>query len=93
VLEQSDLFLGELDLALGRRLLEPQQPLVLGEQTVALPHPAHAAGGHLQALEPQFLLDPHRSMAGMGERVVEDRLLDLGRDPIEMRASGAGQAI
>jgi len=38
-----DLLLAELDLALGGGLLEPQQPIVLGEQAIALPHAAHPA--------------------------------------------------
>ena len=41
---------GEPDLALGGGLLQPQQPLVLGEQAVALPDLAHSAGRDLDAL-------------------------------------------
>ena len=41
-LQQPDLLLAELDLALGRGLLQAKQPLVLGQQPVALPHPAYA---------------------------------------------------
>jgi len=51
-LEQADLFLAELEPALGGGLLQPQQPLVLGEKPVAHPHAADAAGRDLDALEP-----------------------------------------
>src|SRR6266849_3073801 len=92
-LQQPGLLFGELDLALRRCLLEPQQPFVLGEQAVALPHPAYASGRHLNALEPELLLNPGRAVAGIRERMVEDRLLDLGRDPVRMWSLGAGQPI
>jgi hypothetical protein len=39
------------------------------------------------------LFDPHRAVARMHERVVEDGLLDLGRDPVGVRSPGAGQAV
>ena len=51
-LKQADLFLAELEPALGGGLLQAQQPLMLGEQAVAHPHPADAAGRDLDALEP-----------------------------------------
>lgn len=88
--EQSGLFLGELDFAFGGGLLQPQQAFVLGQEAVPLPHPAHAAGGDLDALEPEFLLDADRAVTGMDEGMVEDRLLDLGRDPVGVRPLGAG---
>jgi hypothetical protein len=93
-LQQPGLLFAEFDLALRRRrLLQTQQPLVLGEQAVALPHPAHAARGHLDALKAQLLLDPGRAVAGMRQRMIEDRLLDLGRDPVGMGPLGAGQPV
>ena len=55
--EQSDLVLPEFDLALGGGLLQTQQPLVLGEQVVALPDPANPACGDGHALKAKFLLD------------------------------------
>jgi hypothetical protein len=56
--ELTDLFGAERDLARSAFFLQPQQALVLGQQTVALPHAAHAAGGDLGAFEAQFLFDP-----------------------------------
>lgn len=92
-LQQPGLLLRQLDQAFGGGLLQPQQALVLGEEVVALPDAAHAAGGDLEALQPQFLFDPERAMAGMGEGVIEDRGLDLGRDPVRVRTLGAGQPV
>jgi hypothetical protein len=42
----------------------------------------HAAGGHLQPLEAQLLLDVGGAEAGMGQRVIEDRLFGRGGDAI-----------
>lgn len=53
-----------------------------GEQAVALPDAAPAARGDLDAAQHQLLGDPHGAMAGVGQRVVEDRLLDRGADPV-----------
>ena len=92
-LQQPDLLIGQLERALGGGLLEAQQALVLGQQPVTLPDAADAAGGDLDAAQHQLLSDPQRAMAGMGERVVEDRLLDLGRHPVGVRAAGAGQPV
>ena len=41
----------------------------------------------------QLLLDPHRAVAGMRQRMVEHRLLDLGRAPGWDAALGAGQPV
>ena len=87
------LFLGQLDGAFGGGPLQPQQPLVPGQQPVAHPDPADAARGHLQAAKPQLLFDAQRPVAGMGERVVEHRLLDLGGHPVGVRPLGAGQPV
>ena len=54
-LEQSDLFIGQSELVFGGGLLQPQQPIVLGQPAVALPDPAHAAGGGLDAEQHQLL--------------------------------------
>ena len=53
----------------------------------------HPAGGDLDALQHQLLGNPHRPVAGMFQGVVEDGLLDLGRYPVGMLASGAGQTV
>lgn len=82
-----------LEQALGGGLLQAQQALVSGQQAVALPDPAHAAGRDLDAAQYQLLRHPQRTVAGMFERMVEDRLLDLGRHPVRVRALGAGQPV
>lgn len=40
---------------------------------------------------PRF--DPHRAVARMQERVVDDSLFDLGPSPVRVRPIGAGQAV
>jgi hypothetical protein len=50
--------------------------------TMALPDPAHAAGGDLNAAQHQLLGDPHRAVAGVGQGMIEDRRLDLRRHPV-----------
>ena len=60
---------------------------------MALPDPADPSRGDLDALEPQFLLDADRAVAGMHQGVVEHGLLDLGRHPVGVRSLGAGQAV
>jgi hypothetical protein len=92
-LQQADLLLRERDLALGGGLLQAQQALVAGQQAVAAPHPAHPAGGDLHAPQHQLLGDPQGAVAGMLQTVVEDGLLDLGRHPVGVRTSGAGQPV
>lgn len=91
--EQPDLFVGEGQRALGCRLLQAQQPVVLGQQAVALPDAADAAGRHLQPAQDELLGDPQRAMAGMGKGVVEHRLLDLRWDPVRVRPARAGQPV
>lgn len=92
-LQEFDLFLRERDLALGGLFLQAQQTLGFGEQIVALPHPANAAGGDLQPLQAQFPLDAWGAVAGMVEGVGEHRRLNLGRHPVGVRTSRAGQTI
>jgi hypothetical protein len=92
-LEQPDLLVGERELALGGRLFQAQQALVLGQQALALPDAAHAAGRHRDAAQHELLGDPERAVAGMGQRMIEDRLLDLGADPVRVRGAGADQAV
>ncbi len=75
------------------RFLQAKKTFVLGEETVALPDAAFAAGGDLDALEAQFLFGPRDAVAGVHERVVEHGLLDLGRHPIGAWSLGAGQPV
>ena len=49
-LQKPDLLLGELELALRGGLLKAQQPVVLGQQSMALPHSSHASGPTLDSL-------------------------------------------
>ncbi len=60
---------------------------------MALPDAAHPTRRHLQPAQDEFLGHPHQAVAGMGERVVEHRRLDLGRHPVGVRAARAGQAV
>ncbi len=60
---------------------------------MAHPDATHAAGGDLQALQPQFLLDTGGAVAGMGKGVVEDRCLDFGRNAVRVGALRAGEPI
>ena len=60
---------------------------------MALPDPAHAAGGDLDAAQHELLGDPHRAVAGVGEGMIEDRRLDLGSHPVGVRPLGTGQAV
>jgi hypothetical protein len=41
----------------------------------------------------QLLSDPHRAVAGVGQGMIEDRRLDLGRHPIGVRSPGPGQLV
>ena len=55
--------------------------------------PAHAAGGHLDAFQDQFLGHAQATVAGVLQAVIEDRLLDLRRHPVGVWAFGARQAV
>src|SRR6266496_3992973 len=65
-LEQAYLLLSEGELVLAHRTLQTQQPLVLGEQPVTTPYPAHAAGADLHALQGQFLSYPQAALRRKG---------------------------
>lgn len=63
-----------------------------------LPDPAHHAGGDLDALQHQLLRyphlrDPHRPVARMGQRVIEDGGLDRLGQPVGMWSARPGQPI
>jgi len=77
-LQQPDLLVAERDLLLRRRFLQAQQSLVLGQQPVALPDPAHSACRDLQAAQAQLLLDPQCAVAGMLQGLRQNGGLDLG---------------
>ena len=62
---------------------------MLGQQIVAAPDPAHAAGADLQPAQGQLVGDPHRAVGRVREGMVEDRLLDLGCDPVRVRVPWA----
>jgi hypothetical protein len=47
----------------------------------------------VDALEPKLLLDASGTMTRRGERVVEDRLLDLDRHPVGVRALGSRKPV
>lgn len=92
-LEQADLRVGQLDLAVADVLLEAQQPVVLGQQVVPAPDPAHTAGAHVDPLQVQVLGDAQAALGRVGEAVVQNGLLDLVRHPVRVRALRAGQAV
>ena len=92
-LQEPDLLLGELELALRGGFLKAQQPLVLGQQPVALPHPANATRGDLDALQTKLVLNPKRAVAGVLHRVGQDRFLDLARHPVWMRTAGSRKTV
>ncbi len=92
-LQQAQLLIGEVQAALGGCLLQAQQAVVLGQQPVTLPNPADTGRGDLDALQVQLVGHPNRSMAGLGQRMVEDGLLDRLGQPIGMWATRAGQPI
>jgi hypothetical protein len=60
---------------------------------MALPDPAHAAGGDLKSLQPQFLFHTQGTMAGMVKGMIENRRLDLFAYPVRMRSLRARQAV
>lgn len=66
---------------------------MLGQQAVALPHPAHTARGHLDAAQHQLLCHPHRAVAGMCQGVLQDRLLDRFGHAVGVRVARPGQPI
>lgn len=59
----------------------------LVSKVLVLPDAAHAAGRHLDAAQHQFLLHPHRVVAGMPERMLENGLLDRLRHAVGMPAA------
>ena len=92
-LERLDLLLGELDLALADRLLQPQQPVVAGLEFVAGPHAPHPARTDLEPSEHQLVGHPLGAVGRVFERMGQDRLLDRRRDPVRVRPLRAGQPV
>ena len=91
--EEEYLCFGAFDLAFSDGFFEPQHAFLLGQQALAPPDAAHAAGGDVDAFKAKLLLHVDSSMAGVGEGMVEDGLLDLGGDAIEMRIICSRQAV
>lgn len=92
-LEQANLLVIELNGLLPVGFLEAQQAVVFREQVVALPHATHAASTDVDTLQSQFLRDPQRAVSRPGEGVIEDGLLNLGRNPVGMSPFTAGQFV
>ena len=65
VFEEANLFFGEFDLAFSGWFSGPQQSLVLGQQTVAPPEAALAAGRDLEAFKAKLLLGLGGDAIGM----------------------------
>ena len=74
-LQRQDLLLGELEVALTDRLLQPEQPLVPRLEAVADPHPANAARAHLHAAEHQLVGHPLCPVRRVRQGVDQDRRL------------------
>ena len=64
------------DLPLPDRLLQPQQPVVPGQEVVADPHPPHPARTDLDLLEHQLVGHTLGTVGRVLQRVGQDRLLD-----------------
>ena len=92
-LQQPDLLLAQLQLALTDLAFQPQQAFVLGQQPMAAPHSAHAAGADLDPLQRQLLCHPQRTLGRVLEAVVQDRRLYLGVHPVGVRALRARQLV
>src|SRR5262245_11912444 len=88
-----DLLLRQGEGTLGRDLLQAQQTVVPAEQAVAAPDTPNPGRADLDAGQSQLIGDPQRAMAGMGQAMVEDRLLDVLPDPVGMRWAGAGDLV
>jgi hypothetical protein len=91
--EEPDLVFLEFDLSVCSGFLQPQKPLMLGEEVVALPDTPDPAGGHGNPLQPEFLFNTCRTMARVFEGMVENDGLNLGRHPVGMWSPGAGHAV
>ena len=92
-LERQDLLLGELDLGLADRLLQPEQSLVAGLEAVADPHAPHPARTDLEPSEHQLVGQLLGAVGGMLERMGRDRLLDRGRDAVGVWSLGSRQPV
>jgi hypothetical protein len=65
--------------------------VVLYSRSSCFVHPTHTSRGHVDALEPK--LHPGRVVTGLRQGMVEDRLLDLRRDPVGVWPLGAKQPV
>ena len=92
-LQRLDLLLTQLDLPLPDRLLEPQQPVVAGLETVADPDAPHPARTDLDLREHQLVGHTLGTVGRVHQRVGQDRLLDRSRHAVRVRAPGAGQLV
>jgi len=70
--QQPGLLPGELDLAFGGRLVEPQQALVLVSRPWRCHTPRTPPAETWMPLDAQLLLNSDRPVAGMHKGVVED---------------------
>jgi hypothetical protein len=78
---------------LAGRLFEAEKPLVLGEQVVAAPDAADAAGAHLHPAEHEVVGGALGAVARVIEGVGEDGILDLLADAVGVRTLGAGEPV
>jgi len=76
-LQQADLIVVELDLALADVLLEPEKPLVPGRQLVTSPNACDTLAAHLDALQRQLLRYTECTVGGVVKAMGQDGVFDL----------------
>jgi hypothetical protein len=92
-LQEADLFVGELDGALAGVFFEAQESLVFGEEVVAFPDAADAAGGDADLAQGEFVGDAQAAVCGEIEGVLEDGVLNVLGQAVGMGFLGTGQAV
>ncbi len=92
-LQGTHLVVAQAQVPLPHRLLQPQEPLMPGEQVVAAPHPTHPAPTDLHATQHQLLRHPQRPLRGLGQAVVQDGRLHRLVHPVGVRPPGARRGV
>ena len=92
-LQRLDLLLAQLDLPLPDRLLQPQKPVVAGQEVIARPDAPHAARTDLDPPEHQLVGDPLGPVCRVLQRVGQDRLFNRQGRPVRVRPPGARQPV
>ena len=74
-LQSLDLLVAQLDLPLPDRLLQPQQPVMPGQELIAHPDTPRAAGADLDPPQRQLVGDPLGAVPRVLQRMGQDRLI------------------